>query len=323
VQALIPSGGEQPFDETAEPVEAGANQHRPNTSPVVKISLADIRLGRTPRTQLIDPRHVVLLQACLDELPPIVLHSPDLVLIDGAHRLQATRQAGRRHIAAVLFEGSKAEAFVEAVRRNVAHGKPLTLAERERAAAEILGSQPSTSDRRIAEICGLAADTVGRLRREGGRDETRYRIGRDGRRRPTDPAEGRAAVAALLSAQPDLSDRSAARMSGVSQGTVRDVRRRIALGEQPIPTRMRDPRAPAEPTVPETWVSDSALRSGTEVHEFAQWMDTHCLRNEEWQRWTSAVPVGRLYVLADEARRQARAWEAFANAMEERARRAE
>jgi ParB-like chromosome segregation protein Spo0J len=288
------------------------------SEPAMAIELALVRTGRSPRAQPIDDAHVELLRSCIDSVPPVVLQAANLTIIDGAHRVLAARREGRTTIRAVLFEGTAEQAFREAVRHNVAHGKPLTRAEREQAAAEILQGAPELSDRSIADVCGLSPDAIVRVRRASTSEEPTHRLGRDGRRRPVDPTLGRVRVAELLAREPHVSDRQAATKAGVSQGTARDVRRRLTKGESPIPPASREPvRAHSSPT---DWSDDSALRNGRDGQAFAQWMDGHSVKPDEWRRWPAAVPVGRLYAVADEARRQAREWSAFADALEARAR---
>ena len=99
--------------------------------------------------------------------PPIVV-TEDHVLVDGHHRVAAAEQLGLDRIAAVVFKGSRADAYIEAVRSNISHGMPLTLSERRRAGVQILAVHPTWSDRRIAGCCGLSAKTIKRLRDESG-----------------------------------------------------------------------------------------------------------------------------------------------------------
>jgi ParB-like chromosome segregation protein Spo0J len=300
--------------------EDGQDAHR--RGPLIDLNVADVHVGRTPRAQL-DQGHVELLLARLNELPPILVHAPTLALVDGAHRLAAFRLAGRQLIPAVLFEGSEGEAFIEAVRSNVTHGKPLTLRERQSAAVDLLRLDPNASDRRVGEICGLAPDSIGRLRRAVGANGT-HRVGRDGRRRPLDPTEGRRHAGDLLTSDPGLSDRRVATAAGISQGTVRDVRRRIVRGEDPVPERLRQRAEHADPSTSGSRVSlieDNAVRSSSDARALARWMETHRVCDRDWQRWLATIPLGRMYVFADEARQQAEIWSAFADALEERARR--
>jgi hypothetical protein len=154
--------------------------------------------------------HARLLAGVKVPLPPIVVHRPSMRVIDGMHRLQAARMRGDEVISVLFFEGQEADVFVLAVELNQAHGLPLSRADRRAAAQRIIESHPEWSDRRIAEATGLAAATVGSIRRcstvqteqsnaRGGR------VGRDGRVRPSDGGEGRRRAGELpdsLMAQP-------------------------------------------------------------------------------------------------------------------------
>lgn len=59
-----------------------------------------------------------------------------------------------------FYDGDEQGAFVIAVRANLAHGPPLSLPDRMRAAARMVRSHPRWSDRAIAQATGLAAATV-------------------------------------------------------------------------------------------------------------------------------------------------------------------
>ena len=148
-----------------------------------------------------------------------------------------------------------------AVRANTSHGLPLARADRRAAARRILCSHPQWSDRVIATVAGVAADTVGRLRRSPDRrdpagpdpdgssqvaarptergPQSDTRMGRDGRARPVNGAKGREAASRLIAAQPEASLREIARQAGISPETVRDVRARLNRGDNPVPPRQR------------------------------------------------------------------------------------
>ena len=131
------------------------------------ISLDSIRPGPSLRVGGLNDAHVAALAEVSEGWPPIVV-TEDNVLVDGHHRVAAAQQLGLDRIAAVVFKGSRADAYVEAVRSNISHGMPLTLSERRRAGAQILAVHPTWSDRRIAGCCGLSAKTIKRLRDESG-----------------------------------------------------------------------------------------------------------------------------------------------------------
>jgi len=86
-------------------------------------------------------------------------------IIDGVHRVQAAILRGQKEIDAEFVDGSSEDAFVLAVRVNVDHGLPLSLADRKAAAERILDTHPDWSDRAIAAAVGLSHKTVGAIRR--------------------------------------------------------------------------------------------------------------------------------------------------------------
>jgi hypothetical protein len=54
------------------------------------------------------------------------------------HRLRAATRTGRKEIEVEFFEGSEEKGFIQAVKANIVHGLPLTLADRRAGAARIL-----------------------------------------------------------------------------------------------------------------------------------------------------------------------------------------
>lgn len=191
--------------------------------------------------------HARLLADVEVSLPPIVVHRSSMRVIDGMHRLQAARMRGDDVISVLFFDGQEADAFVLAVELNQAHGLPLSRADRRAAAQRIMESHPEWSDRRIAAATGLSAATVGRIRRCSSvqTEQLNIRVGRDGRVRPRDGAEGRRRASELIAANPAASLRDIAKAAGVSPTTVRDVRAKLAREETagtPPPTIV----APAE-----------------------------------------------------------------------------
>ena len=163
----------------------------------VELPISQLRTGMSPRLRTEDVEHARALAEVYEQLPPILVHAETSTVVDGAHRLLAARLLRRDRVRAVFFHGTAADAVVEAVRHNVTHGKPLSLHEREAAAAQIVRDHPDWSDRRIATCCGLSPTTVGKLRARVGAaaDE---RVGADGRRRRT----GRGATGHTTRADP-------------------------------------------------------------------------------------------------------------------------
>jgi hypothetical protein len=195
-------------------------------------------VGPSPRLNSEDPEHVRLLAQAEVPLPPILVHRATMRVIDGRHRLRAAEMLGHEAIDVRFVHGTEAELLIVAVKANASHGLPLTLADREAAAARIIGLLPRHSDRWVAEATGLAPGTVAVVRRRsasgaaGPQSDTR--IGKDGRERPVDIARRRLAASEAIIQDPGASLRAVARLSGLSPGTVRDVRQRLLRGEDVV-----------------------------------------------------------------------------------------
>ncbi len=129
-----------------------------------------------------------------------------------------------------------------AVRLNIAHGLPLTRAERTAAAVRIIRCHPQWSDRMIAITVGLSPRTVAKARHRSTAQsmQSSTRLGKDGRMRPINHAAGRLKVAALLADNPTLPIRAIAQQAGVSCSTVHNVRQRLRAGQHPTPDHHQD-----------------------------------------------------------------------------------
>jgi ParB-like chromosome segregation protein Spo0J len=252
------------------------------------VRVADLVGSYSPRDTRVDEDHVLALAEVLDRLPPVVVDKRTMKVIDGVHRVEASRRMGRAEIRAVFFSGSETDALVVAVQANIRHGKPLSRSERQAAAGTLLRRCPDRSDRWVAEMCGLSHSTVARIRQAAEALGTGARTGRDGRRRPVDPAAGRAAVAKALAQDPASSFRQAAEAAGVAKSTVH---RTVAAVR----------RLQAEP--PEHPASSGAVLP----------LDIGVLHLDD-------VPLGCIYEIADELRRRARTCLELAEALERRAR---
>lgn len=283
-----------------------------------EVSIERLRFGLSPREEFCDADHVRALAEILDDVPPIVVHADTMRVIDGVHRVHAAIATGRSTIRAVMFHGDEAEAQFEAIRTNVAHGKPLTLREREAAAIHVLQLMPDWSDRRIAAGTGLSPRTVARIRARATADSarSRARVGRDGRKRPVDPSEVRRRVGEALRADPVASNRAIASRTGASQATVRDVRDRLKRGVSEVleNTTVRDNGSPSSSG------SDAVSRDDVVPEDFTAWFEPRCIDDAHWQRFVTTIPLSRVYEVADAARRYSKSWRAFATALEDRAR---
>jgi ParB-like chromosome segregation protein Spo0J len=214
-----------------------------------RVSIARLVIVDSPRVHGEQVEHTKMLAAMETPLPPIVVHRPTMKVIDGVHRLRAAVLRGDEAIDVLFFTGEDADAFVLAVELNHAHGLPLSTADRKIAAARIVDSHPTWSDRRISLVTGLAASTIATIR---GRSTDRIgqsnvRVGRDGRIRPVDGAEARRRAAELITANPDASLREIAKAARLSPSTAKDVRARLARGESPVTPQQRIRDASREP----------------------------------------------------------------------------
>lgn len=205
------------------------------------VPVALLNQGVSPRLNGIDIDHAKMLAQLETGLPPIIVHRPTMRVIDGMHRLRATVLRGGREIGVRYFDGDENAAFVLSVESNVAHGLPLTLADRSAAAERILQTFPRWSNGIIASMVGLSAATIGALRRRSTchSAESNTRIGRDGRTRPVSAADGRRLASALIAERPQASLREIARESGISPATAKDVRERLSRGDDPVPLKQR------------------------------------------------------------------------------------
>lgn len=297
---------------------------RPREGPAGPISLPIASLRSTTRFRArLNSDHARALAEVGGELPAILISDVDFVVIDGIHRVHAAKLAGRTEIRCCLFDGTDAEAFVEFVRRNVSQGLSLSLLERRDAALHILTTNPEWSDRRIGEACALSAGVVGRIRADSPSFETDRRLGRDGRLRPRDSLAVRGQIVDALQADPDASLRAIARRTHTSPETVRRVK--LALpradpGKDPSLSAVERTYFPPMRALGAalTASSDLAVISTTEGASFAEWFDRASI-DDSWRDHVMDVPLGKVYEMADEARRRASAWLDFARRLEARA----
>jgi ParB-like chromosome segregation protein Spo0J len=305
-----------------------------STAPVA-VELASLELDGSPRLEGESEAHIRMLADVGGGLPPILVHRQSMRVLDGMHRVRAAILRGDAAIGAVFFDGDADAGFVEAVRANITHGLPLTLADRKAAAQRILRLFPGWSDRAVAAVTGLSAVTLGRVRQRvtEGSGQLPTRVGRDGRRRPLDASGGRGRAAELLAQRPEVSLREVARRAGVSVGTVRDVRRRLRDGLDPVlrprrgtKTRQTGDRQPSKTATPNTVRAgavgmprppalilaglrrDPMLRHCERGRAVLGWLQAHLVRVEDLARVVDAVPAHCSYSIAELAAGYAQAW---------------
>jgi hypothetical protein len=174
---------------------------------VQRISIATLFPSDSPRLDGEDGDHARVLAEMEAELPPILVHRRTMRVIDGMHRIRAAILRGQEDIAVRFYEGGDDDAFVLAVEANVTHGLPLSGSDRIAAATRILSIRPQWSNRKIASVSGLAATTVGAIRRRStdipGQSNTSARVGLDGKVRPLNAASGRMLASDLIKRSPD------------------------------------------------------------------------------------------------------------------------
>ncbi|MFI0366875.1 chromosome partitioning protein ParB [Actinomadura sp. 1N219] len=316
------------------------------------VAVSALTSSLSPR-RLLDEEHVRRLSEIEDRLPPILVHRGTMRVVDGVHRLHAAVRQGRTEIEVRYFDGDLGDAFLCAVTNNVTHGLPLCLADRKAAAERIIVSHPWLSDREIARHAGLAAKTVAVIRTRSTEDSqgSNTRLGADGRVRPVNGTAGRNRAAEAIARHPGAPLREIARISGVSLGTVHDVRRRLDRGEDPLPARQRrsgdggrrltatdrppgadddDPGADAVPTATRAEpaedpllllrkvAKDPALRNTVRGRELLRLLSTWSTAIENWTALVEAVPPYQATTVATIARLCEESWNDLALALENR-----
>ncbi|WP_441247681.1 ParB/RepB/Spo0J family partition protein [Kitasatospora sp. McL0602] len=311
-----------------------------DTVPIVLLRPAD-----SPRLHGEDADHVQVLAESDATLPPILVHRGSMRIVDGMHRLRVAQLRGDTEVRVQYFDGTESEAFIRAVQLNVTHGLPLSLADREAAAARIVVSNDSWSDRSIARMTGLSAPTIGRIRARSLPDhaaEAQARIGRDGRIRPLNSVAGRRRAGELIGTEPGLSLRELARRAGISVGTARDVRNRLSRGEDPVPDRfLHGPAtapavagglhghalgaaAPPAHAMTGTYASDldslksdPSLRLTSTGRFLLRWLSLHSLSQEKRDVLIKSLPPHSRARIAYMAKYCSRWWAEFAENLEE------
>ncbi|MFJ4689070.1 ParB N-terminal domain-containing protein [Streptomyces sp. NPDC091377] len=301
------------------------------------ILISTLLLGESPRIEGQDREHIIRLAETENQLPPIVVNKRTMQVIDGVHRVFAAILRGEETIRAIFFDGSTEDAFLCAVQANMAHGLPLSLADRRAAAERIVVSHSQISDRAIARATGLGAKTVAALRRQLSLSapHVKARVGIDGKARPLNSAAGRLRAAQVLAARPQASLREVARLAGISPATASDVKRRLAVGNPPVGAlpSVDEPdthtRSASEETIQprnqrravpekldprhtlEKLTRDPSLRQNQIGRELLRLLHHNAIVMKEWPELVSAVPEHCTRSTADLARQYAESWVKF------------
>jgi ParB-like chromosome segregation protein Spo0J len=322
---------------TSGPSPNGSSSSFTGNSAVQQLAISSLLGSDSPRISGENADHVELLAASGAPLPPILVHRETMRVIDGMHRVRAAMLRGEDTIPVQFFDGPEEEAFVRGVKANIEHGLPLTRADRETAAARIIATHPHYSDRRIAADTGLAAHTVAAIRRSSPNNQTSARMGRDGRIRPVDPEYGRRIARDALLRHPQASMREIARIAGISPGTVRAVRRKMAQGENPVPLQRRaNSVVGAQTAAPkrdplrtgrkekrsfesllDRLTKDPSLRSTEPGRMLLRFLHSRVAAPAELGRLVGEVPPHSLFLVAELARSCADEWLELAQQLEE------
>lgn len=310
-------------------------------SPIVTIPITAVEIADSLRSDGDSEQHIRLLAESGATLPPIIVHKPTMRVVDGLHRIKAAVLRGDANVAARLYDGSVADAFILAVRANVTHGLPLPLDDRVKAATRIVASHPAWSDRAIAAAAGLSPKTVAAIRLRATADPgSPPRIGRDGRIRPVSTAAGRRLAGELMTRNPDASLRQIARAVGLAPSTIMDVRDRLLAGQDLVPDNQltspkRRPRAAMSTAASARAPTCAAITDRTEAinilrqdpslrfsetgRRFLRWLDSQPNAAPDWRLVVDNLPEHCLEIVADLARDCAAAWSTVVDRLERRA----
>ncbi|GAA2806049.1 ParB N-terminal domain-containing protein [Saccharopolyspora taberi] len=322
----------------------GQQSIRLDDLPTVMVSIKSLLVDGSPRQAGASDEHIRMLAESEDRLPPIVVHGRSGQVIDGIHRVHAAILRGEDKIEARVYEGTDSDAFLLAVQLNIAHGLPLTRADRTTAAARIIQLHPQWSNRRIATIVGLSAGTVGKLRWRSNSHNAHStrRVGKDGRVRPASSSAARLEVAKLLSEKPTASIRAIAKEAGVSHSTVHNVRQRVRAGQDPTSQRQGVQESSGAPRPPEICAprettektgltcdddvaaildnlkADPSLRFKKAGQFLLRWLAQHQVEMTAPKKIAEMVPDHCAGLVAKLARGYAQVWSEFAARLEER-----
>jgi ParB-like nuclease domain len=261
----------------AHPARDGGDPRLPEMS-ITSVRIGDLVFEDSPRLSGSSTAHIQTLAEVGAPLPPILVHRSTMRVIDGLHRVKAALCRGADTIEARFFDGDEGEAFVLAVASNIAHGLPLSLADRKAAAARIIVLYPEWSDRRVAATAGLSDKTVGTMRRRLGAEipQSTVRVGRDNRARAVRPDAGRV-----------------------------------------IPER-RTEHEVGRPSAVQLLRADPSLRYTEAGRMLLRWLDAHTTIETHWDDLVDRVPEHCVEALAGLAHSCAEDWRRFARRLKQR-----
>jgi hypothetical protein len=203
---------------------APADQRKPFRPRSIPLASIDGMEETAVRAGPLNAEHAATMVPFIADLPPVdvvALAGGRYGLLCGYHRVETHRLAGRANVKALVHDLPPEEWLAFAVRSNVTHGLPLTLAERKAAARRMLDASDRRSDRAIAADCGLSPPTIAKLRHPEAEDDSTekdfqlapaVRVGRDGKARhlpravALSPEAGSAVPEPPPITKPDLGD---------------------------------------------------------------------------------------------------------------------
>jgi ParB-like chromosome segregation protein Spo0J len=321
-------GSVEPEHAVRGEVQADAlmSQHRQDRDRVVVVPIASLLAADSPRLAGVSIDHARALAESQAQLLPIVVHGVTMRVIDGMHRLQAAMLRGEEAIEVRYFEGDEAEAFVLAVQANVAHGLPLTLADRTAAAVRIIRSFPQWSDRRIAAITGLSPKTIGAVRSRSTEEipQLSVRVGRDGRaRRVNHRGGGRTTDEGKVNGA-DAKQKDVRAVVGSVSDPARSKHDPEQDGGPDAPKKRRQEQRTTQPeigkqtsgadhaTTVRALRNDPSLRFTETGRLLLRLLDLHSIGEHEWGQLIATVPPHCANQVTDLARGCAEAWRTFA-----------
>lgn len=315
------------------------------------VPVADLVPADSPRLGGIDESHAQQLAEVYALLPPILVHRPTMRVIDGMHRLRAATIVGLDVIDAQFFDGAEEEAFIQSVARNIAHGLPLSLADRKAAAGRILAAFPAMPNQSVAVYTGLDAEAVAEVRRRSATGPSQLNAGASGKGRPLDRMSERRQVAERVPPRSEPPSRAAVRESGRPLGTAHGARRLLRRSEESVAadrpgtsspqasgtrkppvgaggTPGPDRRAPKRPVHPaatrssldllRSLAADPSLRDSEAGRDFLRWLHAHFFTDEAWRRRIGAVPPHCTDTVAEVALKCSDIWLRFAQELSDR-----
>ena len=311
-------------------------QGEDHQAPVPEVHFHDFRIDElvvraSLRRNGVSSKHVEELMSSEGHWPPMLVAHRSHVIIDGVHRFEAAQRLGMNSLVCECTTASPDEAYVEFIRRNVAHGLPLSLSEREAAARRILRLYPGRSDRWVGELCGLSHGTVSRLRQSrssirpiGELSQLDERVGRDGKSRPVDRHKTRQRIVEFMTSKPEASLRAIASLAGASPETVRKVREEIGRDYETTPDRRRTLATkstdllPIDMGSPQRTYSQPLVQMAGEPLGLFEWFAQTSVGPSSIGR-VSQVPLSEIVEFAQDARRRAGFWLDFAQQLENQA----